>query len=90
VSNQSEESLLEHLDGVGIGICLLIAGLVMTIGDLGPGAMVGFPLILLGMVLPVGMTYNARTESQRQDARRRPERDSNATYSIQTRKKRKP
>lgn len=80
---------MDNITGLGTGISLLIVGLVMTIANLGPGAMVGIPVILLSFLVPLVMTYNARTESIRQERRRRPERDSSATYTIESKNHRR-
>lgn len=86
MSNQDTESLLDHIDGVGTGLTLLVLGLVFAIGDVGPGVLAGLPMILLGVVVPLGMTHNARTEALRQQQRRRPERESNHTYELSPRR----
>jgi hypothetical protein len=83
------EAFLEHADGVGIGVCLLIGGLVLTIGNIGPGSMVGLPMLLMGILVPLVMTHNAQNESIRQEKRRRPEHDSNTAYNIRSKNHRR-
>ena len=84
MSYQSDESILDHLDGLGVGASLLIVGLVVTIGDISIGALLGVPLMLLGVIVPVLMTHNAKKEYDRQQAR--PKRDHNPSdgYTIST------
>lgn len=82
--SNSEKSGIGSVKGLFQGILVLIAGLALTIGQWGPGAMLGLPLVVLGLIIPVGMTYNAQTESKRKAARRRPEHDSSAAYEIET------
>ena len=74
------------IHGLGLGIFFLLGGLAMTIGGWGPGAMLGFPLIVLGIILPVAQTYSAKLDQDRSNARRRPEREAGASYNIETKK----
>lgn len=84
LSNYNKESFYDNLDGMGAGLGLLIAGLVLTVGDIGPGTILGIPLILLGIIFPMAMTWHAQKESAHQQARSRPARESNHTYNITT------
>ena len=85
----NEDSIIDHLSGTGFGISLILVGLVVTIGDISIGAALGIPMILIGIVIPVLMTYNAREESQRQEARRRPDLDQGGTYTISSKRRKR-
>ena len=71
MSYQDDESIFEHVRGLGIGIPLVIGGLVFTIGNIWLGAGIGIPLILLGIIAPLVMSKEARDENQRQEMRSR-------------------
>jgi hypothetical protein len=89
MSIEQEDSLIDHVSGVFPGIALIVVGLVVTIGDISIGAVAGIPMVLLGILVPMLMTYNAREESQRQEARRRPDRDAGGTYTLTSKKSRR-
>lgn len=89
MSDQNGDSLRDHISGVGWGVTLLVLGLVVTIGDISIGAVAGIPMILMGIVLPLVLTYYAREESQRQEKRRRPDRDTSGTYTLVSKTPRK-
>lgn len=76
--------MMDHLDGIGTGVSLILVGLVVTIGDISLGAMLGVPMILMGLLFPMMMTYRAKQESDRQAARRGPTEDRSAGYTINT------
>ena len=84
MSYQSDESILDHLDGLGAGVSLFLVGLIVTIGDISVGALLGVPLMLLGFGVPALMTHNAKQEYDRQQAR--PKRDHRPSdgYTIST------
>lgn len=73
---------MDKVSGLGLGIAVLLGGLVLTIGNLGPGAMLGVPLILIGILIPLAKTHAAGVENERQEKRRRPEHSS--SYEIET------
>lgn len=87
MSYQDEDSLVDHLDGLGTGISLFLVGLVVTIGDISIGAIAGVPMMLLGVIVPILMTRNAMEESKRAEARRRPERNHSDGYTISSKKR---
>jgi hypothetical protein len=71
LSYQDDESVFEHVRGLGIGIPLVIGGLVFTIGNIWLGAGIGIPLILIGIIAPLVMSREARHEHDRQEMRSR-------------------
>ena len=82
--SEQDDSWMDKISGLGLGVAVLLGGLVLTIANLGPGATLGIPLILIGILIPVAKTYTDGVENDRQEKRRRPERDHNASYEIET------
>ena len=72
--------MLENIEGVGVGVLLLLGGLVFYLADIAP--VLGLPMILMGFLVPLIMTYGAKQESERQNARRRPQREPGDGYTI--------
>lgn len=82
--SEEDDSWMDRVSGLGLGVMVLLGGLVLTIGNLGPGATIGIPMILIGILIPVAKTYTDGVENDRQEKRRRPERDANSSYEIET------
>lgn len=89
MSYQDDESVFEHLEGLGLGIPLVLVGLIVTVGNIWLGATLGIPMILLGILVPAVMTNNAKQESDRQRLRRRPEHSPSDGYTISSKHLRK-
>ena len=84
MSYQNEESMLDNIDGVGTGTLLLIGGLILYLADIAP--ILGLPMIALSLFVPLIMTYSAKQESERQNARRRPEHNRGDGYTISSKR----
>lgn len=87
MSSNQDDSILDNIEGVGLGALLLVGGLIFYLADI--AAVIGLPMILMSFVVPLVMTYGARQESARQFARQRPRHNPGDGYTISSKQLRK-